>query len=551
MATLNKDSLIKGTIILALAALVARALGLFQRIPIEYMLLEDGQIAFNSANQIYLLLLVVATAGFPSAISRMVSERMSLGKYYEAKRVYHGALWFGGVTGLVLAVGLFIFAPFYAEIVEKEHITLSVRAIAPALILFPLVAMMRGYFQGRQMMTAGGISQIVEQIARVVLGIGFGLVILLLGYSDEWTAAAITFGGVFGSIAAFLVMLSYAKKLKKQDKYLLAEMEKEHPQGAAGIEQEKQQATKFPLKSVYIEVFKMSLPALVTSMTINLLYLFDTTFFIKITKLVYDFDTATNALADFGTKAQSLAGIPPILAIALGTSIIPIISSAYARKDQAEVNKQASAVLRIVCLTGVPIALYLTVSSLSVTGLLFSNDRGYEIVAMLCAGTIFQITMMTTNSILYGMGYQKRSMYHTLIGIGVKIVVSIVLGALIGVAGFIIGSTLCFIVVTILNIRLINKDVTLHVFGSKWAKYIMTIIITAALCLVAEYGSLLWTSNLPMKLSYLVAVLISGTMLCLIYSILLIKLAIVTENDVESLPGKLRPLARKIISKIA
>jgi len=551
MATIKKDSLIKGTLILALAALVARALGLFQKIPIEYMLSEDGQIAFNSANQIYLLLLVIATAGFPSAVSRMVSERMSLGKYFEAKRVYHGALWFGGITGAILAIALFIFAPQYAQIVEKDHITLSVRAIAPALILFPLVAMMRGYFQGRQMMSAGGISQIIEQIARVLLGIGFGLILILLGYSDEWTAAAITFGGVFGSIAAFLIMLSYAKKLKRQDEVILKEMIKEHPEGEAGIKQDKQNAFKLSYKSIYFEVFQMSLPALVTSMTINLLYLFDTTFFIKLTKPIYSFDHATDILADYTTKAQSLAGIPPILAIALGTSIIPIISAAYARKDKLEVSKQVSTVLRIVCLTGVPIALYLTVSSLSVTGLLFSGSRGSEIVALLCAGTIFQITMMTTNSILYGMGYQKKSMYHTLIGIAVKIVISISLAAFIGIYGFIIGSTLCFIVVTILNLRLIKNDVILDVFGRKWAKYIMTIIITACLCLVTEYGALLWTNTLPTKLSYLVAVLLSGIVLCFIYGILLIKLSVLTEQDVESLPGKLRPIARKIIKKLA
>lgn len=550
MATIKKDSLIKGTLILALAALVARVLGMFQKIPLDYMLSEDGIIAFNSANQIYLILLVIATAGFPSAISKMVSERLSHGKYFEAKRVYHGALWFGGIMGLILATALFIFAPLYAQMVEKDYITLSVRAIAPALVLFPLVAMMRGYFQGRQMMSAGGISQIIEQILRVVLGIGLGLIVLYLGYSDEWASAAITFGGVFGSIAAFLVMVYYAKKLKKQDVALLEDMIKEHPQGEAGINIEKSEATKLRFRSIYLEVFKMSLPALVTSMTISLLYFIDTAFFMKLTKQVYDVTSATTILADYQNRAQPLAGIPPILAIALGTSIIPIISSAYARKDQQEVNKQASAVMRIVCLTGVPIALYLAVSSVSVTGFLYKDTSGSLYTAMLCAGTIFQITMMTTNSILYGMGYQKQSMYHTLIGIAIKLVISLGCGALFGITGFILGSTLCFIIVTILNIRLIKKDVQLDVLGRKWPKYIMTIIITASLCFVAEYGTMMWTSSLPAKLSYLAAVLISGTVLCLIYGILLIKLTILTEQDVETLPGKLRPIARKVIIKL-
>src|SRR5262245_57699535 len=125
----KKDSLIKGTIILAAAALVARFLGIFQRIPLDYMTDSHGGGYFTVANNIYRMLLIVATGGIPSAISKMVSERYALGRPDEARRIYKAALLFGAVTGVLITVLLLIFAPFYAtHIAEKPGAALAVRA---------------------------------------------------------------------------------------------------------------------------------------------------------------------------------------------------------------------------------------------------------------------------------------------------------------------------------------------------------------------------------------------------------------------------------------
>ena len=332
---LKKDSLLKGTIILAAAALVARFLGLFQRIPLDYMLGKEGMAAFVLANNIYLLLLIFATAGFPSAISKMVSQRYALGKYDEAKRIYKAALIFGAVSGFILAAGLFVLAPFITHTIAHEPGSdLAVRAIAPALLLFPIIAMMRGYFQGRQMMSAGGLSQIVEQLLRVLLGIGLGLLVLHLGWSERWGAAAITFGSVFGSIGALSIMLFYVRKLKKQDDQLELERARE-------VEAESSRAggSKLRFRTIYREIFHMSIPALVTSSIINVIFTFDTFLLNRLTSGFSTAAQATAVMSDFGGKAQSLAGIPPILAIALGSSIIPVISSAFSLNNMSEVRR--------------------------------------------------------------------------------------------------------------------------------------------------------------------------------------------------------------------
>lgn len=541
---LVKDSLIKGTLILAAAALTARFLGLFQRIPLDYMLGKDGQVAFSVANQVYLLLLIVATGGIPSAISKMVSQRYALGRPEEAKRIYKAALVFGAVTGVILAVLMFTLAPMYADIVKKPSASLAVRAIAPALLLFPIIAMMRGYFQGRQLMAAGGVSQIVEQILRVFVGIGLALIVLSLGWGDDWGAAAVTFGGVFGSIGAFSVMLWYARKLKRQD---LAESKRVDQ---AGNHRDVKPGSVIPFRSIYKEIFSMSIPAVVTAMTVQFLYTFDSTLFMRLTESFYSGDMATHVLADYTIKAMSLAGIPPILAIALGASIIPVISSAYSMKNMNEVQRQSSLVMRIVCFTGVPIALLLTVAAYSVTGFLFSSPSGSGTVALLTAGTIFQITMMTTNSILYGLGKPKLPMVHTFIGLGLKVVLSIALAPLLGVYGLIIGSSVCFIVITVLNVRKINKEVKLNVLGRRWGVYLIAIAAAALAGWGAENGILALTGTWPDKLSYMAAGAATALVVGGLYVVLLAALRVVTPEDVRSFPGPLRKLLTLLFKPI-
>lgn len=531
---LKKDSLIKGTLILAAAALIVRFLGLFQRIPLDYMLGPAGQAAFNSANTIYLLLLTIATGGIPLSISRMISQRYALGRADEAKRIYKAALMFGTVTGLLLATAMFVFAPAYERISKVPDSVLSLQAIAPALLLFPIIAMMRGYFQGRQIMSAGGISQIMEQILRLIGGIGLALIVLGWGWGDKYGAAAIAFGSVLGSVGAFSVMMWFWRKLKKQD-------QAEHLKSSSvGQDKLPSASSNLPYRTIYKEIFRTSIPAVVTAMTVQFLYFFDMTLFMRLTQSFYNENSATRVLADYTTKAMGIAGIPPILAIALGASIIPVISSAFSLNNMKEVQRQSSLVMRIVCFTGVPVALLLTVASYSVTGLLFTSPGGSGTVAMLTAGAIFQITMMTSNSILYGLNQPKLPMNHTFIGLGLKVVSSIVLAPVLGVYGLIIGSTICFIVITLLNMRAINKEVKLNVLGSKWLAYMAAIAVPALAGWGAEYGVLALTESWANKLSYLAAGAVTSFVVGGLYVILLAALRVITPEDVRSFPGPLR-----------
>lgn len=527
---MKKDTLIRSTIILAAAALVARALGIFQRVPLDYLLSDVGNGYFNSANTLYLLLLVVATAGIPSAISKMVSARYAVGKVYEAQQVYRAGLLFGAATGVLMMLGMIVLAPIIAtQILKEPEAALAIRAIAPSLMLFPMIAMIRGYFQGRQFMTAGGISQIVEQFLRVFAAVAIAFSIYAVNpANDQGIAAGATLGSVLGSVGAFGVMLYYSRKLKASDR--------------AEPQTRRDPSRKLRLRAIYKELFQLSIPVVMTSITVQLIYTLDVFMVKSLTAGHFEPDVINHWWSVLGMNAQSIAGIPVILAIALSQSIIPIISSAHATGDKNKVGHQASLAVRIALFTGMPVILLLSVGAYSFNGLLFQKADGSAIVALLTLGTLFQISMMVTNSILLGLGQPKKATMHALTGILLKIVLSFALAPFYGVYGIIAATTVCFLWAMLFNVLSLRKRTTFNVIGKRWPGFILTAGLTAACLALIEWVVLVISSGLPNKAAFLISCLVMGGALAVLYPALLVLFKVIRAEEMNAYPRPVRKL---------
>jgi stage V sporulation protein B len=528
--TLKKDTLLKGTLILAAAALVARALGIFQRVPLNYFLNDVGNGYFTVANGVYLLLLVVATAGIPSAISKMVSERYALGKIEEAQQVYRAALLFGAVAGVVITLGMLLLAPVIAgPILNEPDAAAAIRAIAPSLLLFPVIAMMRGYFQGRQFMTAGGISQIVEQILRVIAAVAIAFAVYSVNpLNDKGIASGASLGSVFGSIGAFIVMLYYANKLKSSDR--------------SEPKTKKDTSIRLSLRSIYRELFRLSIPIVMTAVTVQLLYTLDNVMVKSLTRGYFDPAVINHWWSALGMKAQSIAGIPVILAVALSQSIIPIISSAHAMGDRERVGQQSSLAVRIALYSGMPVVLMLGIGAYSVNGFLFKTADGSAIVAMLTLGTLFQVGMMVTNSILLGIGEPKKATMHAITGVLIKIILSFMLAPFFGVYGIVAATTICFIWALTFNILSLRKRTKFKMIGSRWPAFLATTGIVAAALAFVEWAVLAVCDGLPHKLAFFLSCSVMGGVLLVLYPMLLVFLRVVSAEEIATYPRPVRRL---------
>lgn len=536
---MSKDSLVKGTIILALAALIARVLGAVQRIPLVYLLDDPGMATYSIAFNIYSFLLVVATAGIPSALSKLVSEQTALGQHAEANRIYRAAGLFALGAGVVMTLLLLAFAPFYANHISHDpDAVLSIRALAPALLLFPLIAIMRGYFQGRQRMLPNGLSQIIEQILRLVTAVGLAYFLLSFDFGHVKAVAGASFGGVMGSIGAVLVMGYYALALRRED-------------ARTGLTGNATAVQPLRYADIYRRLFRVSVPIVLFSTAVPLIYLIDSSITISLLQPDLTYDAAKEALGLLGGRAQSLAGIPIILAIALSQSAVPVVSAAFARKDMELVRKQASKALYLSVVTGLPMVLAICVAARPLNGFLFGNHEGTSIIVLLTISVMYQIVMQTSGAILMGMGKMKPLIVHVVVGLVIKLVASFLLAPWLGIYGIIAATALCFIVMAHLNLRILKRQVNFTVLGRKWGGVIVTVLVTAAAGAALELATFNWLQPFASRLNDMGNAIIVGAFACMLYVVLLFVTRTVTEEEIGSFPRPLQQVFRKFVKRSA
>lgn len=137
----------QGALVLGIASLIVKIIGAVFKIPLINLIGDDGSGYFNVAYQIYTFMFIVATAGFPIAISKMVAESMARNDETDAKRVFQTAISFLAVIGLVGSIILFVFAKQLAGLVGIPDAELGIKAISPAVFFVSLASSMRGYFK--------------------------------------------------------------------------------------------------------------------------------------------------------------------------------------------------------------------------------------------------------------------------------------------------------------------------------------------------------------------------------------------------------------------
>ncbi|WP_128896297.1 putative polysaccharide biosynthesis protein [Longirhabdus pacifica] len=531
----RKDSLIKGTIILAVAAFVARFLGIAQMVPLQNMMDDDGISWFKQAYNIYGILLMIATAGIPTAISKLISERNALRNIQESYKIFRAAVYFAIVSGILSAILLFFGAERYTQFSNNPDALWAVRAIAPALFIFPLIAILRGVFQGNQMMLPGALSQIVEQILRVFPAIIIASLLLYTYQVDmRWVAAGAAFGGVTGAVGAIGVMsyfyFKYRHQLFPPDKLKL-----------------RRQKPVMSYKDIYKTIFKTSIPITIVSILVPTIYFIDSTLTIRLLSDQLGLHKSEEMLGILTGRAQSLAGLPPILAIALSLSIVPIISTAYTQGKLDEVRDKAAQALRLSILSGMPLILWICISAFPLNTSLFTDADGSYVIILSTIAALFQIVMMTAAAILMGLGKTYLSVRFVVFGIIIKLLLSVLLSPFIGIYGIVLATLCCFLVVMWLNIHALKKIVHFQLLGARWKNFIAACSITAVIgFMILGLGYMFMDTSLHYRIDYFIHATLIGVCMSVTYVISLIVCRAITQDDMASFPAIAQKITRPL-----
>jgi len=455
----------EGAAVLVIAHLVVKVIGACFKIPLANVLQETGMAYFTRAYNLYAALFVMATAGLPVAVSKMVSESLAKKNFLESRKILRAAVALLTIIGAIGSCVLFFGARAFAEgAFNSPGSYLSIVAISPAILFISILSAFRGYFQGHSNMVPTAYSEVLEAVLKLVIGL-LGAYFLMSVSSEVAAAGAIsgvTLGGLFA-----LLFLVYFYLRNKGNKNL--------------TDTTKASSTK----KIFVRLLTIAIPITIGAAVMSLTNVIDT-FMISnrlssitvdegIFKTLTEFfgispenakigQSVTSAAADvmygsYSGYAMPLFNLPPSIVTSISMSIVPAISAALAIKNFSQAKLLTESSIRITTIFALPCAIGLSVLSSPVLICLYNNSRAESTLSILSLSIIFVCIVSVTTAILQASGHVFIPVKNMLIGGAFKIVSNYFLIAVpnLNIGGAPISTFLCYLIIASLNILSIMK----------------------------------------------------------------------------------------------
>ena len=511
------NSFLKGAAILGAAGIVIKIIGAFFRIPLGNIIGDEGMGYYQSAYPIYLILVVASTAGFPTAIAKLVSEKTAKGDPYGADRVFKVSFLILAGLGIVTSCALFLGARYYSEVIKNAKAYYSIIAIAPALFFVPLMSSFRGYFQGLRDMRPTAVSQIIEQLVRVATGLA--LAYALLGRGLEISAAGATFGAGAGAFVSAMVMAAIYFRHK-------AVMNIKRPENPEKV---KEIVKALLLIAVPITIGASVLPVM-NSIDVGIVLR-------RLQEIGYSEASANGLYGQLAGMATPLMNLPQIVTAAIQISLVPAVSHMMAKKDFNMLGSTVKSGARVTLIIALPAAFGLVVLAEPIMRLLYpfkieSAVSASAILSVLGFGIIFLSIFQTLTGILQGMGKPIVPVWNLAAGALLKIVLTYALVGIpaLNVRGAAIGTVFGYALAAALNVSYIKRVPKMDL--PIWSLSAKPLISAAAMGTVAFWGHRAMTPLLGGGISTVASILLGA----LVYGWMLINTGAVTSEDFELVP---------------
>ena len=433
----KQSSFVKGAAILGIAGLIVKVIGAFFRVPLANHVGPEGMSYYEVAYPYYSGLLVIASAGLPTAISKMVSERVTMRDYRGAREVFRTAQILLLVIGIVLGLLMFFLAKPLAASSGLDDAYLSFRAFAPALLFVSIMCAYRGYLQGMQQMSGTAISQIVEQLGKLLIGLA--LAIKLLPKGPQYAAMGAIIGVTASELIALIVIFLIYRMRKKGFDAKLSRSPQTKPRGFGVIAK---------------SLLAIAIPVTIGASISSLAGIVDVALIINIltNNLGYETKVAQTAFSLLRTNVTTLTNMPGVLTMALAMSLVPAISAGIARRESGSVRLASRLGLKLALIIGIPCATGLFVLAAPVISLLYPNLTAAELALATdlmhtaSIGVIFLSMVQTMTGVLQGMGKQNVPVFNLFLGFLLKVTVLLVLMNIpsVNIQGAAVSTVVCY-----------------------------------------------------------------------------------------------------------
>lgn len=432
--------------------MISKLIGAIYTIATTYIIGTSGMSYYGRAFPIYTFLLALSSAGLPVAIARMVAERSTLNDYKAAYVVFRKALKAMFLIGLVTTIIMIVFSGQIATALGSPDTKLAIMAIAPSLFFVSIMSAYRGYFQGMQRMTPTAVSQMIEQIVKVIAGLTLAY---FWGKQGEIYGAA---GAVLGIsisevVACLYMMLIYKKKI--------------------GIFKRREKSVHYRhlTKNIGRHLAYLAAPIIVGACAMPIVQNADSTIithvlngmksiFIIGKEIPLDEKTINSLFSLATTYPNSIINLPAVFSMALAMSLVPSIAASKTEKNLRSIAMKSGIGLKLSMLVGLPSAAGLYFLATPITHLLYAGLKGDyliiggQLLSILAISVFFLTILQTMTGILQGLGKTYLPVINLFIGIGVKIAVSMATIRIpeINVQGAAYGTLACYAIAALLDV---------------------------------------------------------------------------------------------------
>lgn len=412
----KKDSFVLQAGILAAAGIIVKIIGLIYRSPLTSIIGLEGNGYYSSAINIYTIILLVSSYSIPSAISKVIAQRLAYKEYRNAQRVFQCALIYVLVVGGVASLVTFFAAPLLVS--DMPNSIPVLRVFAPTIFFSGLLGVLRGYFQAHGSMAHTSISQILEQILNA--GVSILAAYLLIGTvkNESETTKAIygASGSALGTGAGVLIALLFMFGMYSLNKDIIRKrVERDHSRH----------------QESYQEIFKVIITTVTPFILSTFVYNCSTVVNMKIyNNIMIDIKGLEESMAAiqygiFATQAMSIVNIPIALSSAMSSASLPGVSATFATHKEKETRRKVNQATRITMMLAIPSAVGLMVLARPVVQFIYPQkealDMASNVLRVLAVTVILSGLSTLTNAVLQGIGKVNTPVIHAVIALVVQI----------------------------------------------------------------------------------------------------------------------------------
>jgi len=530
----KKNNFILQAGFLAAAGFISRIIGMLYVFPVSAIIGTVGLGYYSSAYNYYTIILLISSYSIPSAISKVIAQKLSLREYRNAHRMFKCSLCY--VLGVGVLASLLLF--FGAGLFVEESAIPVLRVFAPTVFLYGILGVLRGYFQAHKSMIQTSVSQILEQIANCVVSIGaaYGLIMMSVGTLEVSTdpvmennravygAMGSAIGTGAGVVIALLFMLGIYGLNHKLIQNRIKRDRHERVDSYADITR--------TIVSVVMPFILSTAAYNVSSALNNKLYTV-----ISIYHRHMEEQAAYGNYGIFNGEAMKISNIPIAFASAMAAAIIPTISQLVAVDDKDEARRKTHQAVKTIMLLSIPSAFGLFALAQPIIGLLFPREQNVTLAVgalmTLAPSVVFYALSTLTNSILQGIGKVNTPIKHALVALVIQtvVLVPVLWFTELDIYGLVIVSSLYSLVICILNQRAVRKAL-----GYK-QEVIRTFVIPSFCAMVMAAVSFgIYHGLYALLSSNLLAFVPALVVAVVVYFVLLVVLGGVTESELRAMP---------------